>query len=242
MAPKPGRRDDALTPETKALIEKYHDLAMRIAWDYIRQVPARAGVNANDILSVAAWALVDAALRWRPYCEENGYDPVSTNPGEDFFNVFCQKNVRGAIQDYRRQCDYVPREVRELYRDITTITDSGRTFDEAVAILGITRDKARSVVAAVHQPPFIVTDLQEDDAIGDTETAHGASYLLWVFSTIIELMPYKNRAVLSLRYYAGMQLPEIAQALNMPDSAVQKLHTDSIMQIKDQMERAASGA
>jgi RNA polymerase sigma factor for flagellar operon FliA len=229
-------RDEALTPFTKRLAEEHHEMAMKIGWEFWRKLPPGRHDPA-DLVSVATWGLVDATLRWTPYCAEQGYSHNDTQ----WFPGFAAKSIRGALLDYLRAEDHVTRTVRDEAREINGLLSQGSTRPAAAEALGISERQLGNTLAAVAASPKSLTDLDEDSVMDNLESIADANYLLEAFADIIEALPYNQQAVLALRYYANIQLSEIGRCLNLKDSAVLKLHTESITYIKSKMEQVATG-
>lgn len=233
MAPKPGKRDEAFSPSTAVLVENYYKLATKITWDFIRSMP-HGSHDPDDLLSVGTWALVDSALRWPHYCFENSYDPNA-----NYFHAFLMQKVKGALLDYCRSEDYVTREIRELTKKINQLKLQGFSRSTILVELKISDDEYSSSLAAVANNPRSTTELLEDSLMGDPESVIDANFLLSSFADIVQSLPMKQQAIIALKYYAEMDLPTIATVLGMPDSAVQKLHTQTILLIKEKMEEIA---
>ncbi len=230
MAPKPGRRDEVFTPETRELVEKYYKLATHITWTFWKSLPP-GSKDPDDLLSVGTWALIDSALRWNFYCEENSYDPKA-----NYFHAFLMQKVKGALLDYCRSEDYVTREIRDLAKDIGKLTLENRSRSEIISMLNISDAKYSSVLAAIANFPWNCDGLAEDTLIGDTESVVDANYLLKAFVEIIESFDEITQIVLALKYYSDFDLPKIAVVLDKPVTAIQKIHTTAVMELKERME------
>lgn len=235
--PKPNQRDEALTPKTRKLVEGCHDLAIKIAWDFWKNAPNQI-YEISDLVSVATWGLVDAGLRWNPYCAENNYSPEDTN----YFVSFAARSVQGELRDYSRTEDFVTRAVRDEAREIINLLGTGKSRDEAAVVLGLTPGKVGTTLAAVASTPWSLDDdsLLDESARETIESEADVTNLLDAFAEIIEGLPYNAQAVLALRYYAGVEMADIARYLNLTASAVLKLHTDSLTAVKERMELAAA--
>lgn len=229
-----SERDPALTPLTRGLVEGHYVLAQKMAWKYFNAVkPGRFHIN--DLISVANWALLDAGLRWRPYCSEHGHDPEA-----NYFYAFAQRVIKGALYDYSRSEDHLPREVRDLSREIDRLQVSGLSRQEVLTTLNITDEKYGITQAAVMNFPWSVSELEETDLVGDLETTVSTNYLLTAFAKIVAELPFNEQVVIALKYYAHMDFVEIGVFMGIPTYLAQRAHTEAIKSIKEKMEAIAS--
>lgn len=233
--PKPKARDEVLTPQTRAMVEGCHDLAIKLAWDFWRTLPNGA-YDISDLISVSTWELVDAGLRWNPHCVEQGYDATST----EFFISFSARSIRGGLLDYCRSENHYSRAIGDEAREIQKLLDIGMTREQVAAKVGITMTKLGSTLAAVAKPRQIDDpDLADEKDRSTIESEADANFLLEAFADIVERMPYNKQAVIALRYYAQVEMNDIARYLNLTSSAVLKLHTDCLTEIRQQMQERA---
>lgn len=244
MAPLPAPRDAVLSPRMQTWVEGYFKLALKMAWDFLRTLPP-GSKDIQDLISVSTWALVDAGLRYPHYCEQNGY----SLDNEDYFCIFLQRNIKGALYDFCRSEDFVTRQVRDLSRDIYKLASQGVSRKEICERLQISDKKFSMVTCAVAQRPWALNVYNEDgrDAesivtSGHVESSVSESYLLDAFSGIVKSLPELKQAILALRYYSNKEFPQIALVLSIPASLVQKLHTETIIEIKERMEKVAGDA
>lgn len=245
MPPKPAERDETLSPEMKLLVEKYARLPMKIAHDFLAASrPNGTFLDPDEIFSAATWALVDAGLRYGPYCVENGYDPKNLA----YFQAFLSRSIKGALYDYVRSVDYVTREIRELSRTIRSMLALGKSREDICQELSIEDFKYSTALAFVQNTPWSFDYFREPDQSDPPEifweppkadAEFAGAILLRAFSDIINSFSRDQQLVIALRYYSGMELPKIALCLGISGVAVQKIHTTVILEIQERMEAVA---
>lgn len=228
------------------LVETHLNLAHRIALDYWRRAPET--MEKTEVVAIAYQGLLTAALRfdttWRP---EN--DPKY----EAFlaFGAFARRRISGAIMDWQRSRDHVPRRQRRDYKSLQQSGHgSGRTAEELADITGLNVEKIRSITQAVESSAISLDapPAQWDDnpftsgAPSSTSVEDSAlvSTIQDLVADTINSLPPLQRSVVTLRYYAGYDLTQIATELGVGVSAVRVSHKEAVDLIHAAMRNAAT--
>ena len=236
--------DTPLTPAQQDLVETHVGLAQSIAMSFWKRVASE--VDRDDIVAIAYQGLVTAAQRYKPdVVPENNPDielpPVSLTIGQ-----YAKRRSGGAIQDWMRQLDHVPRRQRTIYKDIQEQAP-GRSAEETAEVLGIDVARVRAIVHAVECPPVSLDDLTGDAdrgstapaAQGGTEGSVAAHMLQEAAVEVVNGMASFEKSVIVLRYYMGHSFPQIAAELGSSVSRVKVVHQEQILLIHTAMVQAA---
>lgn len=226
---------------------------MKIARDFMAvSRPNGIFLDDDEIFSAASWALVDAGLRYEPYCAENGYDPTNLS----YFQAFLSRCIKGAMYDHVRSIDYVTRETRELSSAIRTLKAQNKTREEICKELSIADSRYSTALASVTAVPWslnyemqiqseglhghtlnsFVADIESSWASPEVDNDLSGESLLSSFAQIVRSLTESQQLLLALKYYSGMEMANIALCLGISSVAVQKMHTEVIMTIQERME------
>lgn len=214
-----------LDPEVQAQVDQ-------LVQELVAQVRAEArkfwnraphALDRQEMEGIGNDALVWAAVHWEGYCERNGYSPAATQ----YFRAYALRRIRGALLDYQRDQDWVPRAVRTRYKAIQEAEEAREPLPA-----GMDATEARETVAAVALRPVSLDERTEDvPGLSGVETQAVTSGLLEALQEARWRLPLPGQAVVALRFYRGMTIPEIAAVLGMPEREVQDLHDTSVLAI-----------
>ena len=235
-----------LTAYQKHLIETHIKLAQLEGLKAWRK--AREAMEKNEVVGIAYQGLVTAAIRfdpdWRPENDPE-YDPFLA------FGAFARRRITGAILDWQKARDHVPRNHRRIYKDLQRHGHgSGKSAEELADLTGLDVNKIRSVTQAVetvalsldadsdhwHDSPESMTPTSPDDVEGSVLVTQITSAV----ADLIRDLPEPQRSVVVLRYYSGMDMSNIAMELGVSMSVVRVSHREAVDLIHDLMRRAAS--
>jgi len=233
----------------EALIETYAPLvqylAQRLAW----RPPASIGLE--DLISVGVLGLLDALQQ---------YDPQRPNT----FKTYAAYRIRGAMRDYVRALDGVPRSVRDKEQALTAAYaaiahQQGRPAheEEVAAWLGL--DLATVHHWLTHVRGVSVVSLETPlgpDAAGNAlstraqlrDEAPGPCQLVEAavrkqhLAEAIDALPEQEKIVLSLYYFEELTLREIGQVLAVPASRIPQIHTQAIFHLRAALQNLTQGA
>lgn len=225
------------------LLEKYLPLVRYVAERLATTLPSF--VDVSDLASMGIFGLFDAIDR---------FDPTMGVK----FKTYAMNRIRGSILDELRSLDWVPRLVRikankiekacnELHRKL------GRepTFFEMSKQLGMEFDEYNSMIKGAAATAIISLseewtdqednhgnrkiDLLEDD--NPTGTPLHSMQLRDIRDVIANHLSEKERIIVTLYYYEGLSMKEIAQVLNLTESRICQIHGKVVTRLRDQLHR-----
>lgn len=173
------------------------------------------------------------------------------------FTTFATFRIRGAILDILREIDWAPRKVRsnvkQVYKVIAELQNKlvrNPTEDEIAAKLGISLDKYHKILESMYNDRFVslqdivfqhdegsvsrdlfIENYQEEDEFAFSSTDDLQNQL----KNILKSLPSKERLVITLYYYEGLNLADIATILNVTESRVCQIHAQSLLLIKSKI-------
>lgn len=196
-------------------------------------------VEFDDLVSYGVFGLIDAI------------DKFDINRGVKF-DTYAQLRVRGAIIDYLREMDWLPRSVRQKAKELEKAyneleNELGRPAkDEEVAgKLGVSIDEFQKKIQNI--TTFSVVSLddmleQKREITGDESRADEnpdslveSAELNNILAEAINIMPEKEKKVISLYYYEELTYKEIGKLLSISESRVSQLHTKAIIRLKNRI-------
>jgi RNA polymerase sigma factor FliA len=198
-------------------------------------------VDFEDLKNVAYFALVQSARAFDP---ELGVA----------FEVYCKHRIRGAILDELRKNSTVTRTAYSKWKKLErTIQDQeeklGRPATEAelATVLEISVPEYRELLDEVklvvyvsldeissHDSessdfiPFQLEDLHQIDPAGQA-SARDLQEL--IRHRIMQMSP-QHRKILTLYYYEGLRLKDIALLLKVSESRICQIHTEAILALR----------
>lgn len=200
----------------------------------------------DDILSYGVVGLMMAVDR---------YDPSRGVK----FETYAISRIRGAIIDALRSLDIVPRSVRQrtrkLERAYSELEQSlGRPpRDEELAdALGVDLNALGQMIGEMN---YVILSLDsplghgaDDDELtlmdttGDQGTVDPLEGLereemVKALANAIEALDERERLVITLYYYEGLTLKEIAEVLRVSESRVSQLHARAVLRLRTKMHR-----
>jgi RNA polymerase sigma factor FliA len=225
------------------LIEKYLPLVRYVAERLATTLPSF--VEVDDLASMGIFGLLDAIERFDP---ELGVK----------FKTYAMNRIRGSILDELRSMDWVPRLVRikagkidracqELEREL------GRapTFYEMSRKLGMDFDEYHAMIEGASATAVISlsdewTDHEENhgnrkiDLLEDPNQSGKPFHEMQrkdVRQVIADHLTEKERVIVTLYYYEGLSMKEIAKVLNLTESRICQIHGKVIERLREQLGR-----
>ncbi len=162
------------------------------------------------------------------------------------FETYANIKIKGAIVDFVRKQDWVPRQVRAFGRELDTAYNElfnklGRhpKNAELAEHLGLSMEKLEKQMAEsasavtlsfeelLYEDNF---DIMESDDLAD-KALYEKELKQMIAKAITELTP-KARQVVTLYYYEKIKFSEIARVLGITESRVCQIHSKAILYLK----------
>lgn len=233
------------TPEADKLIIEYSPLIKFIAHRLAMRLPP--SIEVDDLMSAGVIGLIDAIEKY--------------NPDKDTqFKTYAEIRVRGAMLDELRAQDWVPRSVRQKASAVTSAyakleQQLGRPAedDEVADAMGISiEDFQQLLQESSGQPILSIEDLGGTSKDGDKrdlmevlagtketdpETLARLTEIKRIIAEAIDLLPEKERLVISLYYYEDLTMKEIGEVLGITESRVSQIHTRCVLRLRAKLRR-----
>lgn len=198
-------------------------------------------VEADELVNCGVLGLIDAIEK---------YDGTRENR----FKTYAEFRIRGAMLDYIRNMDWVPRSVRDRAKTIQAAFNTleerlGRTPNEKemAAHLNISVRDYHSFLSNAQGATFLSFDdvftfatqekksyltVVEDNTLSNPVNEAHKSGIKKMVSKAISELPQREQTIISLYYYEEMNLREIGKTMKLSESRVSQLHTQAIMALK----------
>jgi len=197
----------------------------------------------EDMINTGVIALMSAVER---------YDPSMGVK----FETYASVRIRGAILDYIRKNNWVPRTVWDRSREIETTFNKlsaklGREPNDSEMIkeLGITPEEYAKRMKDAHLYTLVSYEdvLAENYSAVDQETQQNDTPSMALIEKetkqelieAIENLSEKERLVVTLYYYEELKLKEIAEIMDVSESYVCQINTRALMKLKKALARKA---
>jgi RNA polymerase sigma factor for flagellar operon FliA len=227
--------------DRNALIRQYQPLVRRLAHHMMAKLPP--SVEVDDLIQVGLIGLADALTRFE---SAQGVQ----------FETFATQRIRGAMLDELRENDWMSRGSRKSQRDIETAMRHvehrlGRTPKESeiAAEMGMSLVDYQSLLGKVRGTQLVyLEDMsgrnEDDDSYLDRHVADGSAdpqnmlrdqKLREALVAAIKLLPEREQYIMSMYYEQDMNLKEIAAVLEVTESRICQLHSQSIARLRAKM-------
>lgn len=167
------------------------------------------------------------------------------------FETFASIRVRGAVIDYIRRQDLIPRNVRRFARDYDVAYSElyskfGRepTDEEIAERMGLTLSRFENYSAKaasaqtlsfeelVVNTGFDISDDISEDGVWAAEAALHHEEKLKYLARAIEALSDKERLVITLYYYEKLKFTEIGKVIDVSESRVCQIHSKAVIKMK----------
>jgi RNA polymerase sigma factor for flagellar operon FliA len=227
------------------LIVHYAPLVKYVAGRMSVGIPT--SIDHEDLTSAGIVGLMEAISKFEP---GRGYK----------FETYAANRIRGAILDDLRAMDWVPRSVRTQARRVEETLqklqeDLGRTpaDEEVAADMGVSVRKLRSIYSRISSVLFVslerlltlgemsgklslvetLADSQAEDPVSYVEAEEMKSLL----AQAIGRLPERERTAITLYYYEGLSLTEIAQVVGLSQARISQMNAKSVLQFRSLLNR-----
>ncbi|MBI5207816.1 MAG: FliA/WhiG family RNA polymerase sigma factor [Candidatus Firestonebacteria bacterium] len=176
------------------------------------------------------------------------------------FKTYALSRIKGSILDELRALDWAPRSVRKKARIIEDAYAKLETkllrpvSDEEVAeILDISIVELHSTLNKVNQTALISLDkvwkirengqaVQIIEIIEDIKNVSPEEEIemnerIEILKETISKLPERERFVIALYYFEGLNLKEIGKVLEISESRVSQMHTKAILRLKSKLSK-----
>ncbi len=227
--------------DRNALIRQYQPLVHKLAHHMMAKLPAN--VQVDDLIQVGLMGLSEALTRFE---SAQGVQ----------FETFATQRIRGAMLDELRDNDWVSRGIRKSQKDIE---ESMRRLEhrlgrspresEIAAELGLSLAEYQSLLSKVQGSQLLYledighgTDDEDgflDRHLGDTDADPlnllRNERIRQALVAAIKNLPEREQYIMSMYYEQDMNLKEIAAVLDVTESRVCQLHSQSIARLRAKM-------
>jgi RNA polymerase sigma factor for flagellar operon FliA len=251
-----GENKERLSPEklaelwqsfkSKGDINAKNDILLNygylVKWIVRRMMPKYNNYNEyDDLVSCGMLGLIDAVDKFELKHEVK-------------FETYAVTRIRGEILDYMRSQDWASPSLRKKISAITSAYDlfesknPGKLVDQQVADeVGMPVEQIHKILNQSHM--FNLVNFEdalsshnseaeirspEDNAPEDELLAKEKKQIL---AQVIDSLPEKERTVITLYYYEGLLLKEIADILQVTESRVSQIHSKVLAKMKGKLEK-----
>jgi len=239
----PSKRAKSYSQKRQELIVKYTPLIKYIANRIAIRLPSH--IDTEDIVNTGVLGLMDAIEK---------FDPTRGVK----FETYAEFRVKGAILDELRALDWVPRSVRKIATWLETANASlekklGRpAYDEELAeAMDIEVDKLHELLSRAGGISLLSLEMviNKNDgkrplmdflsAKDDQNPVESMKLeeMRDIVADCIELLPEKEKLVVSLYYYDELTMKEIGSVLKLTESRVSQIHTKAVMRLRGKLRR-----
>jgi len=227
--------------DRSALIRQYQPLVRRLAHYMMAKLPP--SVEVDDLIQVGLIGLADALSR---YEASQGVQ----------FETFATQRIRGAMLDELRGNDWMSRGSRKSQKEIETSMRRlehrlGRSpiESEIAAEMGLSLPEYQSLLGKVRGTQLVYLEdmarnSEDDDSYLDRHVADSDAdplnmlrdhRLREALVVAIKGLPEREQYIMSMYYEQDMNLKEIAAVLDVTESRICQLHSQSIARLRAKM-------
>ncbi len=225
------------------IINEYLPYVKRIVNRIAVHLPAT--IEIDDLINVGVIGLIQAIER---------YDPTRDNK----FITYAVFRIKGAVLSELRSRDFLGRTTRRKIRDLEKaylkleqklgreVTDEEVAREMDMDLDQFYKVKRMSSISFVSFEEIGYSTRNESAAVssamssGHTDDALALTTMKEIKSTIakhIDLLPEKEKLVVSLYYSDELTMKEIGQVLNITESRVSQIHAQAIIHLRSKLRR-----
>jgi RNA polymerase sigma factor FliA len=225
------------------IINEYLPYVKRIVNRIAVHLPAM--IDTDDLINVGVIGLIQAIER---------YDPSRDNK----FITYAVFRIKGAVLSELRSRDFLGRTTRRKIRDLEKaymkleqkygreVTDEEVAEEMDMDLEQFYKVKRMSSISFVsfeeigHASRNEPASLSSSLASGDADDALSMTTMKEIKATIaknIDLLPEKEKLVVSLYYSDELTMKEIGQVLNITESRVSQIHAQAIIHLRSKLRR-----
>jgi len=235
--------------DPEALLAEYLPMIRYHADQLMRRTPA--SIELDDMIDAGVLGLLDGAQRF--------------DASKDvMFKTFAAYRVRGAMIDYLRTFDWMPRGLRDTSKSLQSAFEAleqryGRPADEKeiaefldmdIETYRQKLDQVRSMsVVYFDDLPSVrgddddlhVLDVIAGDDGQSPEHQTAIGQFVDKLAEAIEALPKREAVLLSLYYYEELTMKEVALVLGLTESRVSQVHSQMVMRLRAHLKLDGQG-
>lgn len=227
--------------DRNAMIKQYQPLVRRLAHHMMAKLPAN--VQVDDLIQVGLLGLSEALTR---YEAAQGVQ----------FETFATQRIRGAMLDELRENDWVSRSIRKSQKEIEQALRKlehklghSPLESEIAAELNMSLTEYQTLLGKVRGSQLVYLedmargnddedsflDRHAGDSDADPLNMLRDHRLRQALVAAIKNLPEREQFIMSMYYEQDMNLKEIAAVLDVTESRVCQLHSQSIARLRAKM-------
>ena len=236
--PKPAAGEQVPIDQVpqQELVLKHADLVKRIAYHLVSRMPPN--VEVDDLIQSGMIGLLDAAKHY------------SATKGANF-ETYAGIRIRGAMLDEVRKSDWTPRsvhrnmrEMADVVRKIENAKGSDATPTDIADGLGVSIEEYHKLVQDAascrlfsfdqmgsNDDESNPADFAQDGRPGPFDDIEDAGFRA-ALAGAINVLPEREKLVLSLYYDEDMNLREIGEVLEVSESRVCQIHGQALVRLR----------
>lgn len=243
----PGEGQRLSLEEQQQLVIQYAPLVRRVARSLPLEIPGL--LEFEDAVGYGTCGLVEAVRR---------YDPAKgTN-----FHAYAVRRIRGSMIDAFRRMDRLSRTMRQKAREVQRAQGElevtlGRTPNEVETAqhLGISIEQYRETTSNARWVTVSLDRMLEKDDDGDSfpaaemptadedidfTRAFEEKELVEDLAKAVQMLPERERLVVSLYYVEQLTMRDIANVLSVSETRVSQLHAQAVKRLRRALLRTAA--
>jgi RNA polymerase sigma factor for flagellar operon FliA len=208
-------------------------------------------IEQADLVSYGIFGLIDAIEKF--------------DLGRDIkFETYAISRIRGAIIDELRAIDWIPRSVRSKAREVeraigklendlrrpptdgelaeeldVSIDDLQEMLNQINLVSVVALDELLSPGGEKGEKVSLVDTLEDTDA-PNPEMTFESEETRQILAKSVNILPERERLVITLYYYEGLTLAEIGSVLGVTESRVCQMHTKAVLELRNKMKAEIS--
>jgi RNA polymerase sigma factor FliA len=211
------------------LFESHIVIVQKIARKLHAGLPA--SIQLDDLIQVGLIALYESAQSYKPL------DNAA-------FATYATLRIRGAIIDELRRISWTPRALQHKQKEISAAIrvveqQSGKPATEAdiANFLGISRSDYQNLLSEISLTSVVaIDDVMTESFVSEhdghyEESLHKAQ-LIEILADLIDLLPDREKLVISLYFEHDLNLKEIGKVLDLTESRISQILTQGVSRLR----------
>lgn len=206
-----------------------------------------ASVEMEDLVSTGILGLIDAIEKFNPNLNVK-------------FETYAIARVKGSMLDGLRALDWVPhslrqkaRELERTYARVESALGRSATDEEIASELGVDVADLQQLIADIGRTNIVslddlwgesdsgstvrAIDLVEDEQAENPQINIEFEDRKRMLAEAIDKLPERERLMVTLYYYEGLTVKEIAVIMGVSQSRISQLHSKAILRLRGRLSR-----